>query len=132
MDYITLDTKSKYDAVDVTAEVRRIVEKSGVQSGAAILQSMHTTGALTINEHADPDVARDLLSAMDKMIPAGIHFRHAEGNSPAHVQTTLAGASLTVIVEGGRPLLGTWQGIFFLEFDGPRRGRKIAVAVVGK
>lgn len=132
MDYITLDTKSKYDAVDITAEMRRIVDKSGVKDGAAILQSMHTTAALTINEHADPDVARDLISAMDRIIPSGIAFRHTEGNSPAHIQTTLAGPSLTVIVEGGRPLLGTWQGVFFLEFDGPRRGRKVAVTVIGE
>lgn len=101
--------------------MRDTVAESGVENGVCVVFCPHTTAGITINENADPDVVRDMLLGLDKAFPDRAEFLHAEGNSAAHLKASCVGSSATVIVENGRPLLGTWQGIYFCEFDGPRR-----------
>ncbi len=108
---------------NITSYVRRALIESRVESGAAIVFCPHTTAGITINENADPDVVTDLLYALDKTFPDRPQFRHAEGNSAAHLKSSCIGASVNVIIEEGKLLLGTWQGIYFTEFDGPRSRR---------
>ncbi|SEK93622.1 secondary thiamine-phosphate synthase enzyme YjbQ [Ruminococcus albus] len=105
---------------NITSYVRQTLNESGVESGIAVIFCPHTTTAITINENADPDVQTDLLFALDKTYPDRPQFRHMEGNSAAHLKSSCVGASETVIIEDGTLLLGTWQGIYFAEFDGPR------------
>lgn len=107
--------------VDITKEVREAVKESGVDEGICVVFCPHTTGAITINENADPDVKSDFIMGMDKIFPDMREFRHAEGNSDAHLKSSSVGASETIIITNGKPLLGTWQGVYFCEFDGPRR-----------
>jgi len=130
MTTITIDTRQRVELIDITAQVRGAVRASGIAEGLAVVCTPHTTAAVTINENADPDVARDLLAALNKLVPFDDHYRHAEGNSAAHVKSSLVGASQMLIVSGGAPLLGTWQGLWFCEFDGPRR-RQVQVKVLG-
>lgn len=125
MNQIEVRTASHRQMVDITRQVSAAIDGAG--DGICHVYVPHTTAAVVINEHADPDVARDLISAYEKMVP-DIHFAHAEGNSDAHLMTTLLGSSVTVPVEDGRLRLGTWQGIFFVELDGPR-SRKVCVSV---
>jgi len=108
------------DFYNITPKVREAIAESGVQDGIAVVYCPHTTAGITINENADPDVVRDLLLGLDKAFPDRPEFRHAEGNSTAHLKASAVGSSATVIVKGGKPVLGTWQGIFFCEFDPPR------------
>lgn len=108
---------------NVTAQVREVIRESGVQSGAAVVYCPHTTAGITINENADPDVQHDLLLGLRKAFPEQAAFHHAEGNSTAHLKSSCVGASQFVLIENGRPLLGTWQGVYFCEFDGPRTRR---------
>ncbi|GBU24219.1 hypothetical protein R83H12_00847 [Fibrobacteria bacterium R8-3-H12] len=108
------------DFYNITAKVREAVEKSGLQNGIAVVYCPHTTAGITINENADPDVVRDLLLGLDKAFPDRPEFRHAEGNSAAHLKASAVGSSATVIVSDGKLVLGTWQGIYFCEFDPPR------------
>ena len=108
---------------NITSYVRQTLNESGVESGIAVIFCPHTTAAITINENADPDVQTDLLFALDKTYPDRPQFRHMEGNSAAHLRSSCVGASETVIIEDGSLLLGTWQGIYFAEFDGPRQRR---------
>lgn len=115
--------------VDITNEVTEAVSESGVNEGICIVFCTHTTAAITINENADPDVKSDFLMGMDKSFPDLSAFRHSEGNSDAHLKSSAIGASETVIITNGKPLLGTWQGIYFCEFDGPRK-RKFYVKVM--
>ncbi|MDH3359315.1 MAG: secondary thiamine-phosphate synthase enzyme YjbQ [Desulfobulbaceae bacterium] len=115
--------------VDVTALLQREIAKSGVQDGVCYLYNPHTTSGLTINEGADPDVCTDLIGALRQMVPMDYPYQHMEGNSPAHLMATLVGSSVTVFVEDGRLVLGTWQKIFFCEFDGPR-SRKVSWRVL--
>ena len=109
--------------IDITSQLAEVVIESGIQNGTAMVFCPHTTAAITINENADPDVVRDLLFALAKTYPDRPEFRHAEGNSAAHLKSSTIGASEQIIVSGGRLLLGTWQGIYFCEFDGPRSRR---------
>ncbi len=121
---IDLKTRAKTELVDVTDAVREAVRATGVRSGLAIVYSPHTTAGVTIQENADPDVQRDLLFALANAVPSPPlrgAYHHAEGNSDAHVKASLVGSSATVIVDGGDLVLGTWQGIYLCEFDGPRR-----------
>lgn len=108
---------------NVTAQVRETIRESGVESGIAIVYCPHTTAGITINENADPDVQHDLLLGLREAFPDRQAFRHMEGNSAAHLKSSCVGASQTVLIEDGRPLLGTWQGVYFCEFDGPRTRR---------
>jgi len=120
----------RQDFYDVTSQVREAVAKSGVASGIAVVYCPHTTAGITINENADPDVIHDLLIGLNKAFPDRSEFRHGEGNSTAHLKASAIGSSVTVIVENGKLLLGTWQSVFFCEFDPPRT-RKFYVKVIG-
>jgi secondary thiamine-phosphate synthase enzyme len=122
-------TKSRNILVDVTAEVQKAVERAGVRSGLACIFTPHTMAAVTINEHDDPDVARDIAVTLEKMVPQKGDYRHYEENSDSHIKSTLTGCSQTVIIEDGRLQLGTWQGVFFCEFDGPRQ-REVWVKIL--
>ncbi|MGB2982567.1 MAG: secondary thiamine-phosphate synthase enzyme YjbQ [Candidatus Bipolaricaulia bacterium] len=120
MHELVVTTQSKEELIDITPLVRRVVEGQEVASGACVVFSPHTTAGITINEHADPAVAEDLQSALSHLVPEDVSWRHLEGNSPAHVKASLIGSSAFVGVENGKLALGTWQGIFLCEFDGPR------------
>jgi secondary thiamine-phosphate synthase enzyme len=120
----------KQDFYNITPQVREAVSKSGITDGIAVVYCPHTTAGITINENADPDVVRDLLFALDKTYPDRQEFRHSEGNSAAHLKASVIGSSATVIIDGGKLVLGTWQGVYFCEFDPPRT-RKFYVKVVG-
>ena len=122
-------TDRRTQLVDVTDRVARIVADSGVASGVCYVFVPHTTAAVTINEHFDPDVATDVEGALDRLIPFKGPYRHAEGNSDSHMKAILVGASATIFIENGKLALGRWQGIFFCEFDGPR-DRQMQVKVV--
>jgi secondary thiamine-phosphate synthase enzyme len=117
--------------LNITAEVQNAVAASGIGEGICVVFVPHTTAAVTVNENADPDVPRDVGLSLDLISPDRREFRHGEGNSAAHTKTSLVGPSLTLIVTGGRLLLGTWQGIWFNEYDGPR-SRKVHVRVMGE
>jgi len=124
-----VNTDRREQLLDITAEVRGSVESSGVTSGACVLWSMHTTAGLTVNESADPDVATDIEEWMSEAAPEGAGYRHREGNADSHIKATLAGPGLTLIIEDGRLQLGTWQGVFLCEFDGPRT-RDVGVQIL--
>jgi len=121
---------SRENFYNITSEVRRMIAESGVKDGIAVVYCPHTTAGITINENADPDVVHDMLLGLAKAYPDRREFRHGEGNSTAHLKTSAVGTSATVIVANGKPLLGTWQGIYFCEFD-PPRNRRYYVAVQG-
>ena len=121
---------SKEGLIDITAEVTEAIMESGVNEGICIVYCPHTTAAITINENADPDVKTDFISGLDRTFPDLASFLHAEGNSDAHLKSSVVGASELIIVSGGKPLLGTWQGVYFCEFDGPRT-RKFYVKIMG-
>ncbi|BCR04217.1 hypothetical protein DESUT3_12860 [Desulfuromonas versatilis] len=127
---IEVVSRQQVELIEVTREVRQAIRDSGIRSGLAVVFAAHTTAAVTINENADPDVVRDLTMELNKIVPFQDDYRHGEGNSAAHIKSSLVGASETLIVENGEPLLGTWQGVYFCEFDGPRR-RKLLVQVIG-
>ena len=129
MQTLSVKTDRRTQLVDVTALVQNVVGSSGVSSGVCYLYVPHTTAAITINECCDPDVARDVEGALDRLIPATGPYRHSEGNSDSHVKSVLVGASQIVHVEGGKLVLGRWQGVFLCEFDGPR-DRRLQVKVV--
>jgi secondary thiamine-phosphate synthase enzyme len=121
-------TSRRTDLVDITRSVQEAVRKSGVKEGVCFVFVPHTTAAVTINENADPSVLEDIKMSLDKIVPFEGPYRHLEGNSPAHIRSSLIGCSQTVLVESGKLVLGTWQGILFCEFDGPR-ARKVYVRV---
>ena len=122
-------TSTQTELVDITRSVQDAVKKLGVEEGICIVFIPHTTAAVTINENADPGVVHDIVMELNKIIPFEDHYHHSEGNSPAHIKASLVGCSEIVFVESGKLVLGTWQGIFFCEFDGPRN-RKVHVKVV--
>jgi len=122
-------TSSRTTFVNITRDVQRAVEELGVAEGAVLVYCPHTTAAITINESADPDVVVDIDSKLGRLVPHADGYRHAEGNSDAHVKSSLIGCSETVLVEGGALILGTWQGVFFCAFDGPRT-RTVTVGVL--
>ena len=122
-------SNSRDDFYVITPQVREAVTKSGITNGIAVVYCPHTTAGITINENADPDVVRDLLIGLDKAFPDRAEFRHAEGNSAAHLKASIIGSSATVIIDDGKLVLGTWQGIYFCEFDSPR-SRKFYIKVI--
>jgi len=126
---LSIATRARDEVVDLTAEVRRAVQASGVREGLCLVFCPHTTAGLTINEGYDPDVARDLLTVLDRLVPWSGGYRHDEGNSAAHVKALLCGPSQTVAVADGDLALGTWQALQFCEFDGPRN-RQVVVSVL--
>ena len=117
------------DFYNITAQVCEAISKSNVTRGIAVVFCAHTTAGITINENADPDVTSDILLGLDKTFPDLAEFQHGEGNSAAHLKSSAMGASTTIIIENGKPVLGTWQGIYFCEFD-PPRNRKFYVKIV--
>jgi secondary thiamine-phosphate synthase enzyme len=129
MQAIRIKTTRRTQLLDITGEVQRVVSALGVRVGTCFLYVPHTTAAVLINEHADPDVASDAEGAYDRLVPMDGPFRHAEGNSDSHVKTMLTAVSQFVFVEEGKLALGRWQGIFFAEFDGPRE-RKLYLKVL--
>jgi len=126
---LEIDTHKNVELLEITREVRQAIQTSGIKDGLAVVFVPHTTAAVTINENADPDVTRDMVMELNRIIPFEDHYRHTEGNSAAHIKASLVGTSETLIVAGAEPVLGTWQGIFFCEFDGPRR-RQLMVRVI--
>jgi secondary thiamine-phosphate synthase enzyme len=126
---IKIKTSAREELLDITREVKSVIAKSGVQSGIAHLWSMHTTCALTVNEGADPDVKSDMVRFLGELIQREAGFDHAEGNSDSHIKTSLFGPGLTLLIENGAPLLGTWQSVYLAEWDGPR-ARTIAIQIV--
>jgi secondary thiamine-phosphate synthase enzyme len=120
MEKIAINTDARTALIDITAQIDRFLAEHKFGRGLCYLFVPHTTAAITINEHADPDVKTDLLNELNKVIPYNDHYRHSEGNSAAHIKASLVGSNLTVAVDSSRLKLGTWQGVFFCEFDGPR------------
>ena len=127
--HIEVTSKSRTEFIDITPQVKALVKKANVSSGVCYLSVLHTTAGITINEGADPAVQRDIMTFLNRMVPADPYFTHAEGNSDAHIKSSLMGASQTLLVENGAPVLGTWQSVYLCEFDGPRQ-RKIAVRII--
>ena len=123
---INVKTNTKTELIDITAKIEAIISQNSITDGLCFLFVPHTTAAITINESADPSVKSDILMVLNQMVPWKADYRHMEGNSPAHVKSSLIGASELITVENKRLVLGTWQGIFFCEFDGPRQ-RKLQV-----
>lgn len=129
MKEISVRSHSRFEMIDITQSVQKAAREEKIDSGMALVYTPHTTAAVTINENADPDVPGDILAALDRIVPLTANYRHAEGNSAAHVKSSLVGASEMVMIENGRLLLGTWQAIFFCEFDGPRT-RKVFIKFI--
>jgi secondary thiamine-phosphate synthase enzyme len=125
---LSVKTSTQTEMVDVTGQVQKELSTTGITEGWVILYVPHTTAAVTINEGADPAVKADILMVLNQVVPWKANYKHMEGNSPAHIKASLVGSSETVIVSGGHLVLGTWQRIFFCEFDGPRR-RKLHLQV---
>ncbi len=129
MKELTVRTSRRDEFVDITAEVQQIVAASGIKDGVCTVFAPHTTAGITINENADPDVVADIIHALDKVVPwTSPHYRHSEGNTAAHVKASMMGSSVQILVKNGRLQFGTWQAIYFCEFDGPRT-RKAWVTV---
>lgn len=128
---LPVKTRSKTEFVDITADVREAVGKESITDGICMIYVPHTTAAVTINESADPSVKSDILMVLNDTVPWKADYRHAEGNSPAHVKSSLVGASELVAIANGKLVLGTWQGIFFCEFDGPR-SRKVYLQLISR
>jgi secondary thiamine-phosphate synthase enzyme len=126
---LSVKTQERTELVDITSELNHLVQKSGVDQGLCMLYVPHTTAAVTINESADPSVKSDMLKILNRIIPWEADYRHLEGNSAAHIKTTLVGSSELIAIENRKLVLGTWQGVFFCEFDGPRN-RKLQVRIL--
>ena len=126
---LSVKTRQRTELVDITSNINRLIRKSGVVQGLCLLYVPHTTAAVTINESADPSVKSDILMVLNEIIPWEANYRHMEGNSAAHIKTTLIGSSELIAIENNQLALGTWQGVFFCEFDGPR-SRKLQVRIM--
>jgi len=129
---LTVSTRQRCEMIDITQRIAEIVDRGGIASGTVTVYCPHTTAAITINENADTDVVHDILLTLDELVPQHRRgYRHGEGNSDAHVKSSMIGCTETIIVDGGRMAIGTWQGIYFCEFDGPRT-RKVTVHCCGE
>ncbi|ASJ20345.1 secondary thiamine-phosphate synthase enzyme YjbQ [Brachyspira hampsonii] len=131
MHTINVKTKARFDIIDITSEVQKCVYDENIENGIAVIFVPHTTAAVGINENADPDVIFDMKNAFNKLVPQHDNYEHSEGNSQAHVLSSLVAPSLTVIIENKKIVLGTWQDIYFFEFDGARN-RKVYVQIISK
>jgi len=125
----SIQTQSQTEFLDLTHQIQTIVSEHRIQNGLCQIFIPHTTAGITINENADPNVRQDMIMELNKVIPFNDHYRHMEGNSAAHIKSSLMGVSLSLIIDQGRLILGTWQGIYFCEFDGPRQ-RKVWVKLL--
>ncbi len=128
MHEVNIKTNKKEEFVDISTEISKIVLKSGINDGIITAFVPHTTAGITINEGTDPDVKKDILSALSRIVPSNENYAHQEGNSPAHIKASMMGSSATIMIKDSRLALGTWQKVFFSEFDGPRQ-RKIWVSL---
>lgn len=126
---LPVKTRARIEMVDITAHIQEEVSKHGVREGICVVYVPHTTAGVTINEGADPAVCRDILMKLNELVPAGAGYHHLEGNADSHIKASLMGSSALVLIENGRLVLGTWQKIFFCEFDGPR-SRKVSIKLV--
>lgn len=126
---IAISSRKRNEMIDITERVAEAVRKSGVSDGVCCIYVPHTTAGVTINENADPSVREDILACLGRLAPPGARYSHTEGNADSHIKASLVGSSVSVIVSGGKLVLGTWQGIFFCEFDGPR-SRKVYVTII--
>jgi secondary thiamine-phosphate synthase enzyme len=128
---LRIETKKKTETIDITERVAEMVKDAKVRDGICVVTVAHTTAAVFVNENADPDVQRDLLTTLARLVPDTGDYRHAEGNAPAHIKSVLVGGDITVAIRDGALDLGRWQGIYFAEFDGPRT-RSATVTVIGE
>ncbi len=128
---LSVKTRERTELIDITSDINQLIQKSGTDQGLCMIYVPHTTAAVTINESADPSVKSDILMTLNQIIPWEANYRHLEGNSPAHIKSTLVGSSELIAIENRRLILGTWQGIFFCEFDGPRT-RKVDVRIIAE
>jgi len=126
---MSVNSRSRTELIDITSQVREAVKKSGLKDGVCHLFVPHTTAGITINEGADPSVKRDILTSLNRLVPLDGDYQHAEGNSAAHIKTTMVGTSAVCLIEDSQLVLGTWQSIFFCEFDGPRT-RRVYIATI--
>jgi secondary thiamine-phosphate synthase enzyme len=126
---IEIKTKARNELVDITRQVAKVVEEAGIAEGICVVVIPHTTAGVTINENADPSVKTDIIAKLAELVPAGDRYHHEEGNADAHIKAVLVGTSEVLVVRGGQLALGTWQGVFFCEFDGPR-SRQVWVRVM--
>ncbi len=126
---IPITTKKRSEFIDITSQIEEVVGASKIERGVCIVFCPHTTAGLVINENADPSVRRDIINHLEELIPYQKGYTHAEGNADSHIKSSLLGSSLSLIIEGGKIVLGTWQGIYFCEFDGPRR-RNVYVKLI--
>ncbi|MGF3103222.1 secondary thiamine-phosphate synthase enzyme YjbQ [Rossellomorea sp. DUT-2] len=128
---LTIDTKKRDEMIDITTYVQEVVNREKMKEGVVVVQSLHTTAGITVNENADPDVKTDFLRRLDEVYPWEHTLDlHGEGNTAAHLKTSTVGHSQTIIVSNGKLLLGTWQGIYLCEFDGPRSGRRVSIKTI--
>ena len=127
---ITVETRRREETIDITPRVKAAVTRAKVQDGIVAVSVAHTTAAVFVNENADPDVQKDLLTALERMVPRDAKYAHAEGNGPAHIKAVLIGNSVTLAIRDGAVSLGTWQGVYFAELDGPRE-RSATITVIG-
>lgn len=128
---LRINTMSRTALLDVTGQVQQAVRESGIKNGICFIFVPHTTAGIIINENADPDVKQDILTTLDRLVPARGDYQHLEGNSPAHIKASLVGSSLAIPIQDGRLVLGTWQGITFCEFDGPRLRNLVVKMLAG-
>jgi len=126
---LNIKSRSKTEFIDITDDIQNVIKESGVNDGVCHIYVPHTTAGITINEGADPSVKRDILTSINRLIPFEGDYQHMEGNSAAHIKSSLVGVSKTVLIEDGKLLLGTWQSVYFCEFDGPRH-RRVIVKIV--
>ena len=129
MNKIEIITHSKAEFIDITMDVDRTLQKKGIKEGMCYVYVPHTTAAVTINENADPSVRKDIINELNKLVPWNGHYTHMEGNAAAHIKSTIVGSSVSIPITGGKLALGTWQGIYFCEFDGPRH-REVFVQII--
>jgi secondary thiamine-phosphate synthase enzyme len=127
---VTVETKQRAETIDITPRVKAAVTRAKIAEGVVVVTVAHTTAAVFVNENADPDVQRDLLTALERVVPRDATYEHAEGNGPAHIKAVLIGNSVTLAVRDGAIALGTWQGVYFAELDGPRE-RSATITVIG-
>ncbi len=126
---LNVKSRTRTEFIDITEDINRIVRESGLKSGVCYIYVPHTTAGITINEGADPSVKRDILATLNKIVPFEGDYQHIEGNSAAHIKSSLIGVSATILIEDTRLLMGTWQSVFFCEFDGPRQ-RKVFIKII--
>ena len=127
--HLEIKSRSRTEFINITAEVQEVVRTAGIRSGVCYLSVMHTTAGITVNEGADPAVQRDIITSLNKLVPADFYYTHAEGNSDAHIKSSLIGTTQTLLIDAGRLVLGTWQALYLCEFDGPRP-RQIAIKLI--